>query len=219
MAGPGAGEVAGGVERDPAVEADDQEGEQRLGQPATRVATGRVAQVEPDRIGDAVGVVVDIEGDLAGGRVGHEVGEGRRVMAVGRDRPEDPRRRVGPRRGRVLARPVVDTVLGIEADDPRAVERRDDHPAVGALDRQEPVLEIAGVVILVHADGGEVARPESGSAGCRMSRPPKLWRKLPPRRRWSHALGPLRGVKYEIDHRGRSARCRTAAGLGSSARP
>ena len=92
----GAGEVAGGVERDPPVEADDQEGEQRLGEPAARVGTGRVAQVEPDRIGDAVGVVIDVEGDLAGGRVGHQVGEGRRVMAVGRDRPEDPRRRVGP---------------------------------------------------------------------------------------------------------------------------
>ena len=157
MGGAGAGEVAGGVERDPPVEADDQEGEQRLGEPAARVGPGRVAQVEPDRIGDAVGVVIDIEGDLAGRRVGHKVGEGRRVMAVGRDRPEDPRRRVGPVAGRVCSGPVVDAVRGVVADDPRAVERRDDHLAVGALDRQEPVLEVAGVVILVHPDGVGVA--------------------------------------------------------------
>ena len=32
-----------------------------------------------------------------------------------------------------------------------------DHLAVGALDRQEPVLQVAGVVILVHADGVGVA--------------------------------------------------------------
>ena len=85
------GEVAGGVERDPAVQADDHEGEQRLVELAARVAAGRVAQVEPDRVGDAVAVVVDVVGDLAGGRVGDQVGEGRRVVAVGRDRAEDPR--------------------------------------------------------------------------------------------------------------------------------
>ena len=88
---PAAGEVAGRVERDPAVQADDHEGEQRLVELPARVAAGRIAQVEPDRVGDAVAVVVDVVGDLAGGRVGDQVGEGRRVVAVGRDRAEDPR--------------------------------------------------------------------------------------------------------------------------------
>ncbi len=65
---------------------------------AARVAAGRIAQVEPDRVGDAVAVVVDVVGDLAGDRVGDQVGEGVRVVAVGRDRAEDPRRRVGEAR-------------------------------------------------------------------------------------------------------------------------
>ena len=42
------------------------------------------------------------------------------------------------------------------------MERGDDHLAVGALDRQEPVLEIAGVVILVHPHGIGVAGLREG---------------------------------------------------------
>ena len=59
-------QVAGGVERDPAVEADDHEGEQRLVELALAFAAGGIAQVDPDRVGDAVAVVVDVVGDLAG---------------------------------------------------------------------------------------------------------------------------------------------------------
>ena len=73
-------------ERNPAVQADDHEGEQRLVEPAAGVGPGRVSQVEPDRVGDAVAVVVDVVGDLAGGVTGNQVGEGGGVMAVERAR-------------------------------------------------------------------------------------------------------------------------------------
>ena len=41
IAADGAGEVAGGVERDAAVQADDHEGKERLVEPAARVGPGR----------------------------------------------------------------------------------------------------------------------------------------------------------------------------------
>ena len=156
------GEVAGGVERDAAVQADDHEGEERLVELAIGVGAGRVAQVEPDRVGDAVAIVVDVVGDLAGVRIRDQVGESGRVVAVGRDRAEDPRHRVEightERTVRVpeaAGGPVpIHGMCGVLiADDPRPVERGDDHLAVGALDRQEPVLQVAGVVVLVHAHG------------------------------------------------------------------
>ena len=58
---------------------------------------------------------------------------------------------VASRRARVSGRSVP---LGSARRIARPVERRDDHLAVGALDRQEPVLQVAGVVVLVHADAG-----------------------------------------------------------------
>ena len=58
--------LPGGVERDPAVQADDHEREEGLVELAGGVAAGGVAKVEPDRVGDAVAVVVDVVGDLAG---------------------------------------------------------------------------------------------------------------------------------------------------------
>ena len=60
------------------------------------------------------------------------------------------------------------------------MERRDDHLAVGALDGEEPVLQVAGVVILVHADDVGVAgrRGAVGRAVSPAARLP-LYRKLP----------------------------------------
>ena len=88
-------QVAGRVERDPPVEADDHEGEERLVELARRVAAGRVAEVEPDRVGHAVAVVVDVVGDLTVA-AGNQVGKGGGVVAVGGAGAEDARGRVGP---------------------------------------------------------------------------------------------------------------------------
>ena len=87
------GQIARRVERDPAVQANHHEREERLVELALGIAAGGIAQVEPDRVGDAVAVVIDVVGDLAGGRVGEQVGEGGGVVAVGGDRTEDSRRR------------------------------------------------------------------------------------------------------------------------------
>ena len=82
-------QVAGRVQRDPAVEADDHEREEGFIELALRVAAGWIAQVDPDRVGLAVAVVVHVVGDLTVG-ARDKVGERRRVVAVGLPRAEDP---------------------------------------------------------------------------------------------------------------------------------
>ena len=140
-------EVAGGVQRQPAVEAHHGDGEQRLERAPRAVALDGVAQVEPDGVGHAVAVVVDVVDDLAGGGVGDQVGErraaGRVVNSAG---PQDARSR-----GRGRTAPVGGR------QDAGAVVRRDDDLAVGALERQEPVLKVGGVVVFVHAQHVGVA--------------------------------------------------------------
>ena len=76
-------------------------------------------------------------------------------MAVDAPRPENPRHRSRRRQhggivdvqGRIVN---IKPVQGGENAGP--VERRYRHATVGALNRQEPVLQVGGVVILVHAD-------------------------------------------------------------------
>ena len=89
------------VFRDPAVEADDHEREEGFVELAL-ASPGRIAQVDPDRVGLAVAVVVHVVGDLAGG-AGDRSGNAAASWPSAA-RAEDPRGRVVPQAG-VVGRP------------------------------------------------------------------------------------------------------------------
>ena len=150
-------QIARRVQRNPPVEPDHHERKQRLIQPAARILPRRIPQVQPHRVGDPVAVVVHVVSDLPRRTVGSQVRERRRVVAIRLARPQNPRRRVRPEirsagTRLVLSGPVVDRVVIVVPDDPRPVKRRNHHRPVGTLNRQEPVLQVARVIVLIHPD-------------------------------------------------------------------
>src|SRR4051794_38270131 len=93
-------------------------------------------------------------------------------MAVDRPRTEESCRRVGGRVPPVVRRRRTCWVVGetwtfrIGSYDSRSMKRGHEHLPIGALDREEPVLQVARVIVLVQAHAVGIPSGQDFGVAC-----------------------------------------------------